>query len=99
MSENQERGKGFGEEIAGKARQAVGNLTGNEDQAAQGQMQETQGETRQEAAKDVGYTKGAMDDLKGNVKQGFGSLTGDKSTQNEGAFDELKGDVRKRLNQ
>lgn len=99
MSENQERGKGFGEEIAGKAKQALGNLTGNDDQAAQGHLQETQGETRQEAAKDVGYAKGTMDDLKGNVKQGFGSLTGDKSTQTEGTFDELKGDVRKRLNQ
>ena len=99
MSENQERSKGFGEEIEGKAKQALGNLTGNDNQAAQGQMQEAQGETRQEAAKDVGYAKGGMDDLKGNVKQGFGSLTGDKSTQNEGVVDELKGDVRKLLNQ
>lgn len=99
MSENRDRAKGFGEELAGKAKQALGNLSGNDEQAAQGHLQETQGETRQEAAKDVGYAKGAMDDLKGNVKQGFGNLTGDKSTQNEGTLDELKGDVRKRLNQ
>lgn len=99
MSENQERGKGFGEEIAGKARQALGNLTGNDEQAARGEMQEAQGETRQEAAKDVGHAKGAMDDLKGNLKQGVGGFTDNDSMKREGAMDELKGDVRKRLNQ
>ncbi len=99
MSENTERGKGLGEQIAGKARQAMGNLTGNEAQESHGQMQEMSGEGRQEAAKDVGYAKGSMDDLKGNIKQGIGNLTGDKSTHAEGTMDELKGDVRRKLNQ
>jgi uncharacterized protein YjbJ (UPF0337 family) len=99
MSENTERGKGLGDQIMGKARQAMGNLTGNESQETHGQMQEMSGEGRQEAAKDVGYAKGSMDDLKGNIKQGIGGLTGNKSTQGEGMLDELKGDVRKKLNQ
>jgi uncharacterized protein YjbJ (UPF0337 family) len=99
MDENKERGKGMMDQVAGKARQAMGNLTGNEQQEAEGQAQELQGEGRQEAAKGVGQAKGMLDEGKGNIKQGFGSLTGDQSTQNEGKLDELKGAVRRKLNQ
>lgn len=99
MSENKERAKGLGDQIAGQARQAMGNLTGNEEQVAQGRAQEAQGETRQEVAKGVGQAKGTFEEAKGNVKQGVGGLTNNDSMQAEGKWDETKGETRRTFNQ
>ena len=99
MSENKERAKGFGEEITGKAKQAMGNLTGNEEQASQGRAQESQGEARQQVAKGVGQAKGTFEETKGNVKQGIGGFTDNDSMQAEGQWDETKGETRRTFNQ
>jgi uncharacterized protein YjbJ (UPF0337 family) len=54
--------QGKTDEVKGKARQAYGDLTDNDDQKAKGQAEETQGH----AEKAVGDVKNAVNDLTGN---------------------------------
>ncbi len=58
----EDKAQGTADEMKGKAREAFGDLTGNEDQEAKGQAEQTQGK----GEKVVGDVKNAVGDLTGN---------------------------------
>ncbi len=99
MDENKERSKGMWEETKGNLKQAVGNLTGNEQMQAEGRAEELKGESRQETAKAVGTAKGMGEEAKGNLKQAVGDLIDNEQMQAEGRAEELKGESRQKFNQ
>lgn len=58
----EDRSQGKADEFKGRAREAYGDLTGNEDQKAQGQAEQAQGKGKQV----VGDLKNAVNDLTDN---------------------------------
>lgn len=56
----EERAKGVGENIVGKAKEALGNITGDPQTKAEGQADQAKGQARQ-----------GKEDLKDNVKDVF----------------------------
>jgi uncharacterized protein YjbJ (UPF0337 family) len=57
-----DRTQGTADELKGRAREAVGDLTGDEDQQAKGQAEQAQGK----GEKVVGDVKNAINDATGN---------------------------------
>jgi uncharacterized protein YjbJ (UPF0337 family) len=72
------------DELKGKLKKGLGDLTGNERLQAEGEVQS-------EDARAKRKTKGAVREAGGAVKEGFGKLTGDEATQAEGAAEKLRG--------
>ncbi len=99
MGENRERAGGMADQFAGKVKQGVGSLTGNEQVEAEGRAQELRGESRQETAETVGTARGMGEEAKGNIKQGAGNLLDNEQMQAEGQVEELKGKARQTFNQ
>jgi uncharacterized protein YjbJ (UPF0337 family) len=94
-----ERLKGKAEEIKGNVKQGVGRLIGDEQLEAQGQVDELEGQGRQEAAKAAEQLKGAGEQVKGAVKGAVGDLVDDPKLQAEGDAEQLKGQARQKANQ
>jgi uncharacterized protein YjbJ (UPF0337 family) len=72
------------DELKGKVKEGLGNLTGNE-------RLEAEGEVQAGAARAKRKTKGALRQVGGAVKEGLGKLTGDEVTQVEGTAEKLRG--------
>jgi len=71
MNENQAEGTGKG--ILGKAKEALGNLTGNDDQAAEGRANQAEGNVQQGVG---GVQKGIGDALGRTGGSGAGRRPG-----------------------
>ena len=56
---NEQKASGMADEVKGKVKQAVGDLTGNKSLHAEGQMDEAKGDAKQA----VGDGRKALDDL------------------------------------
>ena len=90
--------KGAAEELGGKAKEAVGNLTDDERLRREGISDQGRGQGRQDAEKVGQQVEGTFEEAGGRVKGAVGALRGDQTQQAEGKFDELKGAVRQKLN-
>ncbi len=64
MSNTSERGKGVVEEVAGKVKQTVGAIVGNEKLETKGQVEKVKGEARQEVAKAAEHVKEKVEAIK-----------------------------------
>ena len=91
--------KGAAEELGGKAKEAMGNLTDDENLRREGIEQQGRGQGRQDAAKVDEQVEGFGEQVKGRVKGAVGALTGDDSTQASGKLDDIKGSIRRKLNE
>jgi len=76
------------DEIKGKAKESIGDLTDNEEM-------EQEGRAEAAAAKASRETEGAVDQGTGKVQEAWGDLTGDEETEAEGKARELEGDVKR----
>ncbi|MRG96605.1 CsbD family protein [Polyangium spumosum] len=90
--------KGAAEELGGKAKEAVGNLTDDERLRREGISEQGRGEGRQEAEKAGQRVEGTFEEAGGRVHGAAGALKGDDRQQAEGKFEELKGELRQKLN-
>lgn len=61
MSSSEDKAKGMGNEAAGKVKQGVGEMTGNDKTKAEGVVQEKKGEGQQALGKAKDSVKGAVD--------------------------------------
>jgi len=108
MNENQAEGKG--KSILGKAKEGLGNLTGNEDQVAEGRADQAEGTVQktvggaQKGLDDaVGRTGGQEkaagkgDQLVGGLKERAGEVTGSPDLEAEGEAQQGKGKVKEGL--
>jgi len=75
------------DEIKGKAKQSVGDLTGNEDMAREGQAEATEAKARREA-------EGAVDKGVGKVQETLGDVTGDEGSEAKGKARQAEGDIK-----
>ncbi len=76
------------DEIIGKAKQSIGNLTGNEDMKRDGDAQATEAKAKRE-------TEGAVDQGAGKVQETWGDITDDKETEAEGKAKQVEGDIER----
>ena len=60
-----DKAKGFGDQIAGKAKEVVGGATGDEDTEAEGKLQQDRGEVE----KGIGDIKDKIGDKVGDLKK------------------------------
>ena len=72
------------DELKGAVKQAVGEATGNEDLAAQGEAEQTAGKASR-------TTKGAADQAAGGAKAGMGDVLHDARLRAEGEAQKAKG--------
>ncbi|NTW97028.1 MAG: CsbD family protein [Oscillochloris sp.] len=98
MSNGDERVKGKAEEIKGKVKAGIGTLTGNEELEAEGQVDQVEGQGRQEGAKAAERVKGAGEEISGKLRGAVGKITGNEQEQADAKAEELKGKARKSAN-
>ncbi|KAI3642811.1 hypothetical protein MP228_000663 [Amoeboaphelidium protococcarum] len=79
---------------AGAVKETMGNLVGNREMAAKGNLQNTEGHAEYKAAQNKQYADGVKDQVVGGAKQTFGGLTND-STEAEGKLQREQGNVKK----
>lgn len=72
------------DELKGKAKKGLGNLTGNVGLEAEGEVQTSVARAKRK-------TKGALREAGGAVQEGLGKLTGDLATQARGTVRKLRG--------
>ena len=92
------RGKGLGEELAGKLEKGVGKVVGSDVMVEEGDAKEREGIARQEVAKAGERVKGTVEEAVGKVKAGVGRAFRDGSTELEGEAEALKGRARQAAN-
>jgi uncharacterized protein YjbJ (UPF0337 family) len=90
--------KGAAEELGGKAKEALGNVTKDERLRQEGLADQDRGQARQDVAKTEAQVKGGFEKAGGRVQGAVGALTGDESKQAEGKLGEMKGEIRQKLN-
>ncbi|MDI1480824.1 CsbD family protein [Polyangium sp. y55x31] len=90
--------KGAVEELGGKAKEALGNLSEDERLRREGISDQGRGQGRQDAEKAGQQVEGTFEKAGGRVKGAAGALSGDERKQAEGKFEELKGEIRQKLN-
>jgi len=76
------------DEIIGKAKQSIGNLTGNEDMKRDGEAQATGAKAKRE-------TEGAVDQAVGKAEETWGDVTDDKQTEAKGKAKQVEGDIER----
>jgi uncharacterized protein YjbJ (UPF0337 family) len=74
------------DELQGRAKEGIGNLTGNEDMAREGQAEADASKLQRE-------TEGAIDQGVGKVQETVGDLLGDEDMEARGKARQLEGDV------
>jgi uncharacterized protein YjbJ (UPF0337 family) len=77
------------DEAAGRAKQAVGSLTGNEGM-------EQEGAAEAESARTERKVGGAVDEASGKIQEGLGKLAGDERTEAEGKVRQVEGEARQK---
>ena len=92
------RTKGKVEELAGRAKAAVGRVIGNERMHIEGTAKRLKGQATQEAAKAKGRVQGSVEEVKGRVKKGVGGMLDDGRLQAKGTIEELTGAARQSMN-
>jgi uncharacterized protein YjbJ (UPF0337 family) len=90
--------KGAGEELGGKVKEGLGNLTNDERLRQEGLADQEHGQAQQDAAKTEQQVKGSFEKAGGRVQGAVGAMTGDESKQAEGKLNEWKGEARQKLN-
>jgi len=90
--------KGAGEELGGKVKEGLGNLTNDERLRQEGLADQQRGQARQDVAKTEQQIKGSFEKAAGRVQGASGALTGNESKQAEGKLEEWKGEARQKLN-
>jgi uncharacterized protein YjbJ (UPF0337 family) len=75
------------DEAAGRVKQGIGGLTGNE-------RMEREGEAQAETARMGRKVGGAVDEAAGKVQEGFGRMTGDKEHEARGKLRQAEGEAR-----
>ena len=93
-----ERVKGGAQELKGKIKGAVGDLTDNEKMEREGKAEELAGKARRETAKASERVRGAVEKATGAVKGAVGKVVGNDRLRAEGKVDELKGETRREFN-
>jgi uncharacterized protein YjbJ (UPF0337 family) len=97
-SASKTRAKGKLDELAGKAKAAVGKAMGNEQMQAEGRARQLKGKTTQEVVKAGERVRGAVEEVAGRAKKKLGTLIENEQMQAEGALTQLKGKTRQRVN-
>lgn len=75
------------DEIKGKVKDTVGDLTGNEEMEREGEAEATQNKAERE-------TEGAVDNAKGKAQETWGDLTDDDSSEAKGKARQVEGDIK-----
>jgi uncharacterized protein YjbJ (UPF0337 family) len=75
------------DEIVGNTKEAIGDLTGNEEMEREGQSEADRAKLEREA-------EGAVDKTIGKAQEAWGDLTDDESTQLEGKARQMEGGVK-----
>ena len=96
---NEEKLRGTAQDIKGKIKEGVGNLTGDAATANEGRADQVVGKGRVEDAKAAERVKGTGENIGGKIKGAVGTLTGDEQLEAEGKAEELKGKARQNTNQ
>jgi uncharacterized protein YjbJ (UPF0337 family) len=76
------------DEIKGQAKEGIGNLTGNDDMAREGEAEATAAKARREA-------EGAVDQTVGKVEEAWGKATEDPETEASGKARQAEGDLKR----
>jgi uncharacterized protein YjbJ (UPF0337 family) len=93
------RARGRNQAIAGKVKQGVGKLIGNQKMAAAGSAEVAQGQAEESAAKASERMIGAGQELSGTLKRVMGNIVGSSELSVEGQAEALKGKQRQEANQ
>lgn len=93
------RTRGTLDQAVGRAKQAVGRVTGNPRTEAEGIKQETAGRDERELGKLGDRVKGTLQEAGGRIKKTAGRIAGDRSTEASGKVSEVKGRVRRKLSE
>lgn len=99
MGNNSEKIKGHAEELKGKIKQGVAQVTNDPQLEAEGRADELRGHSRHEAAEAAERVRGAGEQVVGGIKNAVGDLTDDPQLEAEGEAERLKGKARQKLNQ
>jgi uncharacterized protein YjbJ (UPF0337 family) len=76
------------DEIKGKVKQGVGNLTGNESMAIEGEAEATRAKAEREV-------DGTVDQALGGLQESIGDITDDQKTEMEGKARKVEGDIKR----
>jgi uncharacterized protein YjbJ (UPF0337 family) len=76
------------DEMTGKAKETVGDLTGNE-------QMEREGEAQADRAKLEREVEGTVDQTVGGIQEKVGDITDDAETELEGKARQLEGDIKR----
>ncbi len=98
MSNQSEKNEGVAEQIGGKIKKGIGALIGDDQMRAEGELKETKGEARTEAAKGAERIKGAVQEAVGAVKNRVGQVIDNDKLAAEGKLKELEGEARQKAN-
>ncbi len=74
------------DELKGKAKQGLGDVTGDEQMKQEGQGEEALARGKREV-------KIAAEQATGKLKEGLGRMTGDTGTEAQGDVDQMKGEA------
>jgi uncharacterized protein YjbJ (UPF0337 family) len=96
---NEEKLRGTAQNIKGKVKEALGNLTDDPITANEGRAEQVVGQGRVEDAKAAERVKGAGENIGGKIKGAVGTLLDDEQLEAEGKAEELKGKARQKTNQ
>jgi uncharacterized protein YjbJ (UPF0337 family) len=92
------RARGRNQVIAGKVKQGVGKLIGNEQMVADGARGVIQGQAQEEAAKSAERVIGAGEELSGTIKHVVGDMIKSPELSIEGQAEANKGKHRQDVN-
>ncbi|MEI6179823.1 MAG: CsbD family protein [Chloroflexales bacterium] len=99
MAKNNSRVHGRNQALAGKVKQGVGKLIGDEQLEAAGASEVIQGEANEAAAQAAERTIGAVEELRGTIKSTVGNLIASPALTSEGQTEIKRGKRRQSANQ
>ncbi|KAI9266066.1 hypothetical protein BY458DRAFT_437660 [Sporodiniella umbellata] len=95
---NPSKTDGKTDQAIGSAKQAVGNVFGNEELEAKGNAQHSSGKIEETAANVQGYVQGLTDQVSGAIKGAYNSLTGHSGHEAANKAEEKAGEAQKKWN-
>jgi len=81
--------------VSGRVKTVIGRVTGDQGLLASGKLSQASATLKAEAAKALGWTRGALQAGLGTVLQGIGKLTRSRDMQAAGVVKEVEGDAGK----
>lgn len=93
-----DKAKHAAEKLKGKAKEATGTVTGNDDLRAEGQADQAEAQAKHAADKAKDTVQNAGQQAKGKAREVAGAVTDDEGQQAKGKVEQLSAKAKQHLN-